>query len=67
MSITIRTCKALLEHKTERDKYDKSHIADYQNGVDLSDSLTVGMTFVKINLDFKLYVLDNYVIIIMFH
>ena len=51
----------------EEDKCEKSHIADYQNGVDLSGSVTVGMEFVETNLDFKLCDLDNYVIIIIFH
>ena len=36
------------------DKRDKSHIADYQNGIDLSISVTVGMTFVKTDLDLLL-------------
>jgi hypothetical protein len=53
--------------KMKDDKCDKSHIADYQNGIDLSVIVTVGMTFVKENLYFKLYVLDNYEIIIMFN
>jgi hypothetical protein len=51
----------------EEDECDKSHIEVYQNVVDLSGSVTVGMKFVKTNLDFKLYDLDNYVIIISFH
>jgi hypothetical protein len=46
---------------------DKNYIADYQNGIDLSVSVTVGTKFVKETLYFKLYVLDNYEIIIMFN
>jgi hypothetical protein len=51
----------------EEDKCDKSYIADYQKGIDLSGSVSVGMEFVKTNLDFKIYDLDNYVIIIIFY
>ena len=50
----------------EDDKCDKSHIADHQNCIDLNSSVTVRMAFVNTNLDFKLYVSDNYVIIIIF-
>jgi hypothetical protein len=42
------------------DKCGDSHIAGYQNGIDLSGSSTVGMTFVKANFYLKLYVLDKY-------